>query len=120
MLSWFLLFLAFMLLAVVVLQSPTSEPMTSIHPLYGPRYTRPGLYGPGDGPFVPGQPKSNHPGCSVRNDKPVNDDGKCSSDSSSRNPNCLPTYSYSPSLDMAFPTDGPPEPYLNNFDNIRR
>jgi hypothetical protein len=120
MVSWFLLFVALMVVAVVVLQNPSSEPMTCSRPLYGPRDTRPGLYGPGDGPFVPGKPESKHPGCRVRNDQPIDDDGKCSSDSSSRNPNCLPTYSYSPSLDLAFPTEGPPEPYLNDFDKIRR
>lgn len=116
---WFLLFLAAMLGASLLLQRPP-EAMTCSRPLYGPRDSRHGLYGPGDGPYTPAKAESSHPGCRVRNDKPVDDDGKCSSDTSSRNPNCLPVYSYSPSLDMAFPTDGPPEPYLNNFDNIRR
>jgi len=105
------------MLSMILQKSPT-EDMTCKRPLLGPAY-KPGLYGPGDGPFTPGGFESKHPGCRVKSDQPVVDDGTCSSDTSSRNPNCLPTYSYRP--EPAFFTDGlPPAPYLNNFDKIGR
>jgi len=122
MISWFFLFVALMLVVSLSLQKP-QEAMTCSRPIYGPEGIRPGLYGPGDGPFNPGNiaPQSTHPGCRVRNDLPVIDDGKCSSDTSSKNANCLPTYSYSPSLDRAFPTNGlPPMPFLNDFSALGR
>jgi hypothetical protein len=105
------------------LRTPESEPMTCSRPLLGPNNPDPGLYGPGDGPYKPPvtKPDPKHPGCRVSNGQMIEDDGKASSDTATRNPNNLPVYSYSPSLAKAFPTNGcPPMPYLNDFSALGR
>jgi len=105
------------------LRTPESEPMTCSRPLFGPDNLKPGLFGPGDDPYTPPQttPAPKHPGCRVSNSQMIEDDGKASSDTATRNPNNLPVYSYSPSLAKAFPTNGcPPMPYLNDFSALGR
>ena len=116
---WFLLLLAFILGGIVWSQRPREE-MTCSRPIYGPEGIRPGLYGPGDGPYTPGKHESKHPGCRVRNDNSVIDDGKFSSDTATRNPQYLSVYKYSPPLEKAFPTEGPPVPYLTDFSGFGR
>ena len=120
---WFLALLLLMLGATIFIRNPESEPMTCSRPLLGPNNPDPGLYGPGDEPYTPPEsmPEPKHPGCRVRNGRMIEDDGKASSDTATRNPNNLPVYSYSPSLAQAFPTNGcPPMPYLTDFSAIGR
>ena len=120
---WFAMFLLVVLGASMFLQTPV-ETLTCSRPVYGPHGAHPGLYGPGDGPYSPGAPAApehKHPGCRVRNSQTVEDDGKASSDTATRNPNNLPVYAYSPSIERSFPTEGcPPMPFLNNFKHISR
>jgi len=119
---WFFLFLAAMLASVVILQ--TREQMTCSRPVYGPTGQN-SIYGPGDDPLshdIAGpQTISKHPGSQVRIDSAVEDDGKFSSDTATRNPQYLPVYQYSPPIERAFPVEeGGPQPFLNNFDKIGR
>jgi len=121
---WFFAFLLLVLGATMFLRTPESEKMTCSRPLLGPNAPDPGLYGPGDGPYKPSDtmPEPKHPGCRIGgNGRLIEDDGKASSDTATRNPNNLPVYSYSPSLAQAFPTDGcPPMPYLTDFSALGR
>jgi hypothetical protein len=51
----------------------------------------------------------------------LEDDGKFSSDTATRNSMYIPVYKYSPPIERAFPVEeGGPQPYLNNFDRIGR
>jgi len=110
-----------MLVATISLRSPDSEEMTCSRPIYGPNNLRPSLYGPGDGPLLQSsRPEPKHPGCRASNTQMIEDDGKASSDSATRNPNNLPVYSYSPAIAQAFPTEGAPMPYLNDFGGFGR
>jgi hypothetical protein len=112
---WFFLFLAAMLASVVILQ--TREQMTCSREVYGPTGQN-SIYGPGDEPV---SQISKHPGSQVRIDSAVEDDGKFSSDTATRNPQYLPVYQYSPPIERAFPVEeGGPQPFLNNFDKIGR
>ena len=142
----FFLFLAVLLAGTVLLKQ--REPMTCTRPVFGPN-GKLGIYGPGDSPmsnYIGGAhsadstaphtepsydtepshqttapPEETTPVSVTLNKAPIEDDGKFSSDTATRNPKYLPVYNYSPPIERAFPVEeGGPQPFLNNFDRIGR
>jgi hypothetical protein len=109
---WFFLFVAILCVVVWVLQDREHMRVCS-HPMEGPRQ--------GDGAY----PDIYGPAYDERRraarEVVVEDDGKFDSATATRNDAYIRVFKFgAPDLKLAFPTSGPPQPFLNDFSKFHR
>jgi hypothetical protein len=112
---WFFLFVAILCIVVWVLQNREVEHMrVCSHPMEGPRQgdgAYPDIYGPG---YEERRKRA-------RETEVVEDDGMFDSTTATRNDAYIRVFKFGePDLKLAFPTSGPPQPYLTDFSKFHR